>query len=66
MNTKIVYGDDWVGFYINNKLILEGHELRVEDVLEKLYVPVEVFDCDYNWLEERGYFPEDFSEVILE
>lgn len=29
-------GDDWIGFYINGKLIDEGHGIDIEDVLKVL------------------------------
>ena len=40
MSRKIVIlddeGGDWVGLYINNKLMLEGHDLHFRDIFDAL------------------------------
>lgn len=31
--------DDWEGYYLNGKLIAEGHNVPVRELMEKLEVP---------------------------
>jgi hypothetical protein len=56
--------DDWEGFYVNNKLKLEGHSLRLDQVLEVLGFTVEYIECDNQWLYEYGgTLPTNLEDV---
>jgi hypothetical protein len=73
MKIDLVYADDWVGLYIDNKLEMEGHSLRLGSVIELIkdkmqhrLDKIEAFSevsADDDWIEERGNFPETFEEV---
>ena len=55
--------DDWIGLYINGRLVLEGHELNLYAVLGLLKIQYEKILPDYDWLYEQGTLPEDIMEV---
>ncbi len=63
---SIVYGDDWVGLYIDGKLAYDNHQINAEDLLDVLKIDYESFSCDLEWLEERGCLPDDLDEVKKE
>lgn len=42
---------DWVGLYVNGALVLEGHSLRNDDVLDAIGVSSRSFETD---VEARG------------
>ena len=57
---------DWEALYINNKLVAEGHTIRVGDVLHAVQeVFSHTFDCSFITDEraEEG-FPEDRNELV--
>ena len=67
-----IYSDDWDGIYANDKLIVEGHEVRVTDLVEWLQEngPVEIvayssYEADAEWLEGRGRLPHELERVRL-
>lgn len=68
---KVVFadGDDWQGLYIDGVLRIENHRLDVVDLLHvvKLYVKgpfdVECKEVCCDWIEDRGSFPRNISEV---
>ena len=59
----IVSGDDWQGIYIDGQLKYEGHSIRPMDIFEVLGINHEQFECDFEWLEERGRLPKNLEEV---
>ena len=63
MNIKIMTADDWEGLYIDGKLVMENHSLRVEDVLEACQVKFDSHWVDDDWMCNRGRFPEKFEDV---
>lgn len=73
VDIRLVHGDDWKGLYINNKLVLEGHNITIMDlfsILSYSYKDEKIKDihvveywCDTDWLEDRGSFPKNFKEV---
>ena len=36
VDIRLVHGDDWKGLYINNKLVLEGHNITIMDLFSIL------------------------------
>lgn len=65
-NLVFVKGDDWQGFYIDSKLILEDHSLRVEDVLTQLGICASVKYANDEWLWKQGHLPENLEDVVLD
>lgn len=63
MTGKIVYVDDWEGLYVGDKLISEGHSLRVSDVLSHFGIGIDYVEADEDWLLERGSLPKSFKKV---
>lgn len=63
--SKITFvdGDDWEGLYINNKLVLENHSLRISDVLKALGIKYESIIADDEWLASCGNLPENLADV---
>ena len=66
MKIRILDLDDWVGLYINDKLAMEGHDLRLKDVVEELlpdadvklvFASEDIRHCkpiwEYDYLEEK-------------
>jgi hypothetical protein len=64
----IVDGDDWKGLYINDKLVLQDHDLDLWDVLKLLQD--EVVECrdyihaDLDWMESVGHLPNHLDDVV--
>ena len=59
----IVKADDWEGVYFDGKLIEEGHNLRLEDVLARLDMVSETVWANEVWLNNLGRLPENLEEV---
>jgi hypothetical protein len=69
MNKKITIvtnEDDWEGLYIDGKIAVQDHKLRVEDVLDALGICAESVTCDYDWLFDQGYLPSDLKDVVVQ
>jgi hypothetical protein len=58
-----VDGDDWEGLYIDDKLVIEGHVVRIDDMLRLLGIDGEKIYADDEWLQEQGTLPVNLSEV---
>jgi len=65
---KIVFvsGDDWVGIYVNGKLVVQDHSLNPIEVLNAIEADFEYVYPDQEWLETEGQFPDDLKNVKLE
>lgn len=63
--TIIDNGDDWVGIYIDGKLVTQGHQINPRELLKQLGYFVESLEPDYDWLDGEGYLPEDLKDVKL-
>lgn len=66
LKCAIVHGDDWMGFYINGKIVHQGHSMAPFQVLEALGIDYEDIDPDMEWLEGLDCFPDKLSDVKLE
>ena len=67
-NIKFVtnYPDgDWMGLYIDRKLVYEGHSMDEQMMLEFLKIPYDVFPLN---MEDEGIsnFPENFDNLKRE
>lgn len=60
-----VYDDDgeWEGYYLNCKLVIEGHWVDARQLLRALGIELKVIECDGQWLEENGTLPGDLADV---
>jgi len=69
INIKLVDADDWIGIYVNDKLVYEGHSIyptQLLDILKKhadAGFNYEAVECDDDWLAKRGNLPQNFNEV---
>lgn len=73
VDIKLVHGDDWCGLYFDDMLVYENHSIDFMcffSLLSREYadrkiadIRVTEYQCDINWLEERGSFPQKFKEV---
>lgn len=63
---KIVFvtADDWEGLYVDGKLRFENHSIRPYNIAQVLE-DCEVISCDEEWLEERGFLPENLGDVKI-
>lgn len=59
----IVNHDDWQGIYVDGKLLMQDHRLRLSDVLTALGIKLNERWVDGEWLETEGLLPEDLNEV---
>lgn len=64
--TIIDNGDDWVGVYIDGKLVTQGHRIDPRELLKQLGYFVESPEPDYEWMDDVSYLPEDLKDVVLE
>ena len=55
---------DWVGLYVDGRLIKEGETLSVDQVLSAVGVNYEALETDFE-VAFGGRCPEDFSEVVM-
>lgn len=66
-----VVGDDWEGFYINGKLVAEGHSIPWCEMMESLDAAGPAIFLDYwkilfantEWLEDVGSLPDTLFDV---
>lgn len=72
MEITFVKADDWEGLFVDGVLYIEGHQIRVEDVLDMLVESGQVVDSyeskevAYAWLEEEGgVFPSSLNRVVF-
>lgn len=65
-NITFIEGDDWVGVYLNGKLITQGHSINERELLESLgykNIDAKYIEEEEIW-EEMGYScPENLSDV---
>ena len=59
-----VFGDDWSALYEDGVLVHQGHEILPFSYSEALGVAR--LTADYEWLLERGDFPERLIDVKIE
>jgi hypothetical protein len=60
-----VDGDDWVGLYINRKLVSEGHQITLQEFCELCKIKIKFYEADNEWLGKRGHFPQKLGEVVV-
>jgi hypothetical protein len=64
----IVDMDSWKGIYFNDKLVSQGHDLDLWDVLNLL--EDEVVECreyitpDMEWMDSVGHLPNRLGDVV--
>ena len=68
MSRDVMYvrGDDWEAVYIDGVLADQGHSIDWMSVIAELGCNTYVQEVSYEWLVERGDFPEDINEVVFE
>lgn len=64
--TIVTNEDDWEGLYVDGKIVVQDHKLRVEDVLAALGIYAETVTCDHDWLLNFGYLPNNLEDVKLD
>lgn len=72
MNITYVYGDDWNALYVDGKLFSDGHDILISTVIEAISQKLPLYnikykqvECDLNWLESVGCYPEKLEDVTL-
>ncbi|MCK5291273.1 MAG: hypothetical protein KAR39_04555 [Thermoplasmata archaeon] len=55
--------NDWEGFYVDGKLIMEGHRVRREKMLKHMGITLNTIETKEGWLEDRGSLPQNLSDV---
>lgn len=68
MKSKValVHGDDWMGMYVDGKLVAQNHSLSPADILEALNISYTDYGADNEWLDEKGTLPLNFSDIVME
>lgn len=59
----IVDADDWVGIYIDGKLVTEDHSFNERQTMDALDIEYDRVYADSEWLAEVGNLPDLLSEV---
>ena len=62
-NVAIVEADDWAGLYLDGKLIEQGHDIRIDDLLRHLGIKAEILWANDEWLNKLGGLPTNLEEV---
>lgn len=62
---KIVKADDWMGVYIDEKLVYEGHSIAEDKLIKLCNIEHELIWCDDEWLCDRGNLPKEFKDVKI-
>ncbi len=57
------YASDWMGMYVNGKLVFENHSICPDEALEALGIPVTKFSCNEEWLENVGNLPKEAKDL---
>lgn len=61
-----VHGDDWIGVYLDGKLLDEGHSISAQQLVEVLAGEwAESRTPDEAWLEDEGTLPDVLTDVKL-
>ena len=63
--TLVTNYDDWEGLYDNGKLVLEGHSIRKEEILEYLGIKVKILEADGDYLYKYGRLPVHLKDVLV-
>jgi hypothetical protein len=66
LEVTIVNGDDWVGLYVNGKIVVQGHSLTPHEILGAVDIIPKEINPDMEWLDNIGHLPENLSEVKKE
>lgn len=64
--TIVTNEDDWEGLYLDGKLAVQDHKLRVDDVLKALGLLADYVVCDYDWMADQSYLPSDLTDVVVQ
>ena len=59
----LVKADDWAGLYLDGKLIEQGHDIRIDDLLRHLGIKAEILWANDEWLNKLGGLPTNLEEV---
>lgn len=62
----LIYTDDWMGLYIDDNLVYEGHEIEEEVLLKHLNIDCDALWADEEWLNNRGNLPKKLEDVQYE
>lgn len=74
MKITLVNGDEWVGLYIDDKLVIENHSLRPREILQSIkdafgidayLFQYEELTPDEDWLSERGRLTKKLKDVRI-
>lgn len=57
--------DDWEALYLNGKLVIEGHRLSAEDILNTLDVQKYYYNVSSEWTYDNS-LPDNLSDIPAE
>jgi hypothetical protein len=63
VNVTIARSDDWVGFYIDGKLKMQGHSIRLDDALDALKIANVSVEVPGELAGKLGRFPARFDTL---
>lgn len=66
VDITIVDGDDWMGIYLGENLIYQGHSISTSSLLDLLNIEHQSRDVDIEWLHDRCELPEQITDVKWE
>lgn len=63
--SRFVYyeADDWVGLYVDGKLVDEGHSFTIPMFIDMLDIDCAVRTPNDEWITDRGGFPANIKDV---
>jgi hypothetical protein len=60
----IVSVDDWVGLYINGRLVYEDHSLDEYHLFQALKIKYKEIDANEKWIWHEGELPLQLKDVV--
>ena len=55
--------DDWMGVYMGDILVYQGHSISTTELLELLNIEYEHRKVDTEWMYRVGHLPDNIAEV---
>lgn len=59
----LVSGDDWEGIYVDGKIHVQGHQVRLEDFARIFGIELKHKGVGSGWLYDEGHLPYNLEDI---